>query len=1166
MHPSLTRPIQLRLLGEFDVAVHDISHTRAISYAKPGLLLAILAVAQGKPIARTELAQMLWPASQQDSRANLRHALYVLRRLFAAVPEVWLPGRHTLALNPDVIMVDVLALTGGYSGLGHAERLAYHRGELLEYMEQPHSATFSAWHNKWQLRIERDIAECREGLIAELAARGGLADAIEHAKNWVLHRPDDETAHRHLIRLLRDSGNDEAAMLALDHCRRMLHEHRNAEPAGQTLALLDRAHAAAPAADAPEAAARSAPYLAMPTRQYRPLAVLGVALTMDAPDTGHDASLEGLRTASERVRAKAETMGGHVKTGLDGSLLVLFGFPAVTEKPAHLCASLACELRDTMLPEGVRIGLGMHADVVMMHTPDPSQLVPALSHHAMRLAYLAGPGEILITAAARDRIITQFTLHYETRHGHAQHVLDAPRDLRPVGRMFGRMREFDTLVRMWARLPRAQAPGCMMVRGGPGIGKSLLVNVMAEYVRRTGGDVRSLACQEGHEHKPLHPVLSHLPAQPLRDGRDDTIEYLVTALLQRSSPDTALLIVWEDLHWADPSSIDLIRALLKRHQTAPTLVLLSAREEFEFDADANELGLRPLDRRSMAELVMHRSRGQRLTAAQRDQIVQHAGGIPLFAEEIVRQAALGVEVGAAPVILDLIAARMTTLASSAQQLAQFAAVTDELDDTLLARAAEYLGMTTRQAMAALSELHQHGLLEDGMPIRFRHALTRLAVYETIDPLDRGQLHAKAGQLMIEREPGAARAQAASIARHLDAAEHSDACRWWCIAGRDALAQSAASEAKAMADRALAALERIQDERARRKAELECQLLRGAVLTLLEGGGATETSEAYERVAQLHRHDDDPDMQFQMQWGEWVVAFNTQPHSRALRMAENLLQHAERYDSEIVLGSAQYAIGQTRLFMGDVARAERRLRTALHILGKRAATSRDLSAWGLERADSARGMLAWVLALQGRDDEGIDIAREGLHGADQPGQLSSRVLCQAVLCELHRLRGDVDETLAAASALKNITEHADLAFWRALADGMTGWVAAGRGDHRGVQVMEHAIRVAGRAMPIWQAPLELLMADSHSALSQPRAALECIERAGALIEHYGTQLIRGAYLYQKGMAQATAGEPDLAAASWRHAIVESRRLGLSLYARRAEARLNADNRGAAHAPR
>lgn len=1153
MHPSLSRPIQLRLLGEFDVAVHDISHTRAIHYAKPRLLLAMLAVAQGKPLSRTDLAHALWPDSQQDSRANLRHALFVLRRLLAAVPDAWHPARHTLALNPDVIMVDVLALTGGYPELSYAERLAYDRGALLEYIERPRSGPIAAWHNTWQLRIERDIAECREGLLSELTARGDYDQAVGHAKRWVLHRPGDEAAHRHLIRLLRDSGNEEAAALALDHCHQMLREHAGTSPAAATLALLEPAYTDTPAAAAPDTPSAEALSI-VPARQYRPLAVLGIALTVDAPDSEHEDPFGGLRIAAARLRAKAEALGGHVQPGIDGSLLVIFGFPAVTERPAQLCAGLACELRDTPLPPGIQMGLGMHADVMMMHTAEPSQLVPALSHQAMKLAYLAEAGEILLTTAARDRIITQFTVHYETRHGNAQHVLDAQRDMRPVGRMFGRMREFDTLVRLWARLPRAQAPSCMMVKGWPGIGKSLLVSVMAEYVRRTGGDVRVLCCREGHEHKPFHPALAHFPARAPLGTREDTLEDLTTALLQRSSPEAGLLLIWEDLHWADPSTLELIERLLKRHQTAPTLVLLSARDEFDFAGVSNELRLKALDRRSMAELVMHRSRGQRLSASQRDQIVQQACGIPLFAEEIVRQSALGAEIGTTPMIVDLIAARIAALDASAKHLVQFAAVANEIDEGLLGRAAHYLGMTTRQALTVLAQLRQYGFLEEGLPVRFCHALTRVAVYETIDPLERRPLHAKVAQLLIEHDPVAARAHAATIAQHFDLAGHADACRWWCKAGRDALAQSAAREARTMIDRALAALERIHNEREHRRAELECQLLRGSILTLLEGGGAAATSEAYERVAQLHRHDDDPDMHFQMQWGEWVVTFNTQPHSRALRVAEQLLHHAEQHDSELLLGSAQYAVGQARLFMGDAARAERWLRTAVQTLGKRATGPQSTAIWGVEHADSARGMLAWVLALQGRDEEGIEVAREGLSG---PGVLPSQVLCQAVLCELYRARGDIESTLAAAAALKDITEHADLAFWRALSDAMTGWVSASLGDTRGTQMIDRAVKISARAMPVWQAPLELLLADSYSTLGQPDLAQPCVERAGSLIEHYGTQLIRGAYLYQKGAALAASGLHDQATASWQHAIVESRRLGLSLHARRAEARLNTD---------
>src|SRR3546814_13195800 len=90
----------------------------------------MLALAQGKPYSRAELANILWPADLKDGRANLRHALFVLRRLFEPVPDAWVSTASTLALNPDVIMVDVLAIIGaaGYASLTLDQRLAYDRG------------------------------------------------------------------------------------------------------------------------------------------------------------------------------------------------------------------------------------------------------------------------------------------------------------------------------------------------------------------------------------------------------------------------------------------------------------------------------------------------------------------------------------------------------------------------------------------------------------------------------------------------------------------------------------------------------------------------------------------------------------------------------------------------------------------------------------------------------------------------------------------------------------------------------------------------------------------------------------------------------------------------------------------------------------------------------
>src|SRR3546814_20934244 len=116
---------------------------------------------------------MLWPASQQDSRANLRHALFVLRRLFETVPDAWVSTSHTLALNPDVVMVDVLALTGSYSELGYQERLSYDRGGLLDYMYLQDRAAYAGWRYNGHSPTDQETPACRAGGLNQSTARSG---------------------------------------------------------------------------------------------------------------------------------------------------------------------------------------------------------------------------------------------------------------------------------------------------------------------------------------------------------------------------------------------------------------------------------------------------------------------------------------------------------------------------------------------------------------------------------------------------------------------------------------------------------------------------------------------------------------------------------------------------------------------------------------------------------------------------------------------------------------------------------------------------------------------------------------------------------------------------------------------------------------------------------
>ncbi|MBV7486036.1 AAA family ATPase [Bordetella sp. BOR01] len=1201
MHPSLIRPIQLRLLGEFDIAVANVSGRRALSYSKPKLLLAMLALAQGKPYSRAELANTLWPADLKDGRANLRHALFVLRRLFEPVPDAWISTSSTLALNPDVIMVDVLAIIGaaGYEDLTPEQRLNYDRGSLLEYTDLPESGSFTAWKTSWQSRIERDVSERRKALLAQLTASGHLNQALDTAKHWVHTHPEDEGAHRHLIRLLLDNGNREAALLAYQHCVGIMRERYDTEPTEQTRALVENA---LPALE---------PDMLQPVeqRQYCPLAVLAVALTLDESERYPEQSLQGLQTARKHLLELARSEGGHVLVGADNSLAIVFGYPKLTERPAHAAAKLACGIRALSLPTGVRVGMGIHADISLVQSntrPDAGALV---SQRAMRLAYLADTCEILLSAATRDRLADQFAVRAEKRHGRHLCLLEFQLEAKVVRRMFGRVREFDSLVRLWARLPVAQLPTAMTVRGEAGIGKSLLMGVMAEYVRHTGGDICLLACHEGHDNTPFYPVREYI-MQRLSlewggiDGALDSSDYqrqlvetvcqrvgldssvhaglrrvlfpegdragqaaasdlsrqalmqsLLSILAHRSQPDRPLLLVWEDLHWADHSSLALLQLLMKQVQAAPTMALMTAREEFGGSAwSAHELLLKPLERQAIAELVAHRAKGQRLSSKLRARIVDDADGIPLYAEEMVRQVVLGADIGVTPVIADLIAARLSDLEPGTRRLAQFAAVAGQVDDVLMARAAQEFNVNPQSMPEVLAELRQRGLIDDAIPANFRHALVRDAIYHTLSPGQRRLQHEIVANYLIEQSPRSEPVESAYIARHLEMAQHARASEWWCLAARDALAQSAVAEAQALTERALRALRHIEDVQDRRKNELEVQLLRGSVFASLKGGGAAETSEAYARTIELQQSNDDPNTQFLLLWGAWTVAISTRTHAESLQQAERIYRYAEQTSDSALQGWAQYACGFSYLLTGDMVAAERWLRTCIQSLGGQPDQRMRFARWGADGVCAAKAVLGWVLTLQGREEEGLAFAKAGLADANNLDHLASRVLCLAMLGEIHRQRGDDDEALEAADTLRAQTNSGDFALWRGLAEGLSGWVRARRGERSGLDSIQRAIDASRAGMPVLQSALELFLASAHLEHDEPERASGAVQRAAEVMERFGSQFMRGDYLFLLGNVAARQGQYGKAREHWQEAVTESRRLGLTLVARRAQARL------------
>jgi DNA-binding SARP family transcriptional activator len=502
MSQSLDRPVQIHLLGEFQLTVEGVDKTPLIAYSKPKLLLALLALSLEKKQARAVLAELLWPNGATGARANLRHALCVLRQVLGPMEKAVLTTSSTLALNKDLVTVDVLALCGigPYAKLGLEERLRYDRGELLEHMVTPINAGLSAWRMSWQSRLSQEVSQCRQAYIQHLCESGAIQEALDSARQWVQVHPGDEHAHRDLIRLLRDSGRREAAMKAYEHCVAVMGEYYGTGPSAETRSLLDVTPGSERAVHAPLSGNVDA----------RPLAVLAIAVGPVGDSMPVEETLDHVQKARRRIIRLAQAAGRRVCLGADGNLAILFGYPTLNERAAESAARLACLIQRFGVTPQVSVGMGIHADLACVPPDNGALPMMLVGQRALRLAYLAESGETLVTDSAQARLSDRFAVRCDQRYGLRVGLLEGQSQGITVHRMFGRTIEFDILVRRWNSLRGGARPHVMYLRGEQGIGKTLLAQVFAEYVRRGGGAVVSLRCDQENRHMALHPFHEYL--------------------------------------------------------------------------------------------------------------------------------------------------------------------------------------------------------------------------------------------------------------------------------------------------------------------------------------------------------------------------------------------------------------------------------------------------------------------------------------------------------------------------------------------------------------------------------------------------------------------------------------------------------------------------------
>ena len=792
----------------------------------------------------------------------------------------------------------------------------------------------------------------------------------------------------------------------------------------------------------------------------------------------------------------------------------------------------------------------------------------------------------------------------------------------PLAPLVGREEELELMLRRW-RQAAAGEGRLVLLSGEPGIGKSRLGRALKERIAQEPHTFIRYDCSPHDAASALFPVISEIaraagfaaddpPARkrrklkallaqtptddadigvlaellalptggdPSRDlsphrRKERALEVLLRQL-QRLAERRPVLVLFEDLHWLDPTSLELLTLLVERMSLWRVLVVLTARPEFLPPwppyPHVTTLPLTRFDQSDGEALVGLVTKGRALPAPLLNQILDRADGVPLFIEELTKavlESALMREDAGRYVLAGTVppAAIPATLHASllarldrhaaAREVAQIgAAIGREFTYPLLSAVADLPEKSLREA---LDELARAELVfcRGELPrtfYRFKHALVRDVAYSTMLRSRRQPLHARIAQV-FSADPAMAESRPELVAAHFaEAGRGSEAVTWWSKAGQIALARSANSEAAAHLRNALELVEAWPPGEARDRQELDLLSMLGTALIATDGYGAKQTLSAYERGCELIRRTRDRRRYDVILSGMFNAYYNRAAFAKGLAVARELLEWAEAADDARALCIGHRMVAASCNALGDFTAAALHGEAAvrhydperhgplawryIHDLGVAAMCHCAAALWHLGRLRSAIAMIAEALALAARLSH---------------RNTSGYALFYAAFAALRS--GDMRALGEHALQLRMLGREHNLPHWLAWGLSFEGPVILAEGNApAAVATIDEAIGIAERMQVLAYRPMLLaLRAEALAAARQTDEALHTLDEAFATAERTGERSSDAELWRLRGSIALAANEHATIAAesAFRHALRCARAQGSVMFELRA----------------